>query len=387
MPVNFRVEFKDGRYQARFWDPRTGFDTLRLLPARHWRQLGHDAPKTDTSKWMQLAIVWAAKEAEKIEGADPAAPEKMGLKRLIEWYVATNPNGVGPMTIAKYEDHAARLVGHFGAKTHPEKIGKGEAAAYRTAMLQREDPLRHTTIKRDLVFLRQVIVEGHQAREKTGVDRIRLFKLPRIGKQKSLIQPLTIEEMKKVLAEIHAACPRDGDRIYRIIVRALTTGLRRWPLLHMENSWTDVANLRQKIPGWAMKGGENRWGDHDFEVPICAWAAEVSTPNPRSRYTWANPRSGRPNAQLDRSLQKIADKAGVRRFGLHALRDTFASLLGDNGVHDQLVQILLGHAAATVTRDYMKNQPNALKEAVAKIDALREHLEPTVAANVLRMRR
>jgi integrase len=374
MPVNFRVFF-DGRYQSRFWDPKTGFDTQRIVPARYWRQLGHAVPTTETQKWLQLAIAWATKEAERIEGTDPRAPEKMNLERLIEWYIQANPNGVGPKTIAKYEDHKARLVQHFGATAMPEKIGKDDAAAYRTAMQQREPPLRHTTIKRDLVFLRQAIVEGHQSQEKTGVARIRLFKLPRVTKQKSLIQPLTTEELKKVLASISEACPRDGDRMYRIIVRAFTTGIRRWPLLHMENAWTDVANMRQRIPGWAMKGGENRWEDDDFEVPICAWAAEVSTPNRRSRFTYAK-RNGVPSNQIDTSLHRIADKAGVRRFSLHALRDTFASLLGDNGVHDQIVQILLGHAAATVTRDYMKNQPNALKNAVAKIDELRGQIEP-----------
>jgi hypothetical protein len=50
------------------------------------------------------------------------------------------------------------------------------------------------------------------------------------------------------------------------------------------------------------------------------------------------------------------------------------------------IGVLMGHQASTVTRDYIKRQPNALREAVAVLDALRDKIE-TQPENVKQFRR
>jgi integrase len=164
---------------------------------------------------------------------------------------------------------------------------------------------------------------------------------------------------------------------------AAVTGLRKFPLLNLEHAWVDGTRLRQKIPGWAMKGGEDRWGDDDFTTPLCRWAAELAAG--RGRWVFPNPKTRRPNGQVDRSLWRIAAAAGIPRFSLHDLRNTFASILADRGVHEQVIAVLMGHAAASVTRDYIKRQPTALSDAVAIFDAIRYEIAKA-PANVARFR-
>lgn len=374
MKITVVVKFdrRHGCYRARF---RGGdIDTWRKVPADQFAQAGVPdfAPSV---RGEAVAWAWASAERERIEHGRSDEPTiKLRLHELLRWYIAKNPNDGKESTIAKYEDCQKRLNAHFKHDTLPERVDEDSAVDYRNA--QQARGVRNRTIKGDLIFLKQVIVYGHQHNEKTGVDRVRLWKLPRITKQRALLQALTVDEVRLVLKAVTDACPRDGDRLRRILIYAITTGCRRDPLLRFQVAWCDRATRWQRIPGSAMKGGEHRWGEEDFEVPVCSWAAEVATPTDSSDlYMWPNPRTKKPNNQLDRSLWAIADKAGVRRFSLHELRKTFSSILADNGVHEQIIAVLMGHAASNVTREYIVKQPSALREAVSVFDRLRPYLE------------
>jgi integrase len=289
-----------------------------------------------------------------------------------------------------YRDCAKRLVAFFDPRRLPETISEDDAVGYRNAMQARPEsaggPLRNASIKGDLVYLKQVLLYAYQNRRSTGMAEIQLLTLPRIKRQKSLVHALGAEELAAIAK---ARLQRDKERTVTICLIAAVTGLRKWPLLHFERGWFDAKAQAIRVPGWAMKGGENRWGDEEFEVPVCAWAAELlgqSAERSRSKWLFPNRRTGRPNGQLDRSLVRIAAAASIPAFSLKCLRNTFASLLANAGVHEQVIGVLMGHAASTVTRDYIKRQPNALREAVAKLDELRSKIAAQ-PENVARFRR
>ena len=63
-------------------------------------------------------------------------------------------------------------------------------------------------------------------------------------------------------------------------------------------------------------------------------------------------------------LHRAQKKAGLRRFGWHTLRHTFASHLAVNGIPIRVVQELLGHSTITMTMRYSHVAPGNLRAAV-----------------------
>lgn len=63
--------------------------------------------------------------------------------------------------------------------------------------------------------------------------------------------------------------------------------------------------------------------------------------------------SGKPAlaANFERSFQLVLRNAGLPRYGIHALRHTFASLLFAAGVEVKVISKLLGHASVKITYD------------------------------------
>ena len=57
------------------------------------------------------------------------------------------------------------------------------------------------------------------------------------------------------------------------------------------------------------------------------------------------------SANFERSFQVVLRNAGLPRYGIHALRHTFASLLFAGGVEVKIISKLLGHASVKITYD------------------------------------
>jgi site-specific recombinase XerD len=69
---------------------------------------------------------------------------------------------------------------------------------------------------------------------------------------------------------------------------------------------------------------------------------------------------------IQRTLQRLADKAGVKKVGPHVLRHTGATLFIRNGGDPFSLQQLLGHSSITTTQVYVHMAGTALREAHAK---------------------
>jgi integrase len=72
--------------------------------------------------------------------------------------------------------------------------------------------------------------------------------------------------------------------------------------------------------------------------------------------------------QCRKALDRITRRAGLRSFGWHVLRHTFASALVMRGATMRAVQDLLGHGSLTMTLRYAHLSPDARRDAVRLLD-------------------
>ena len=84
-----------------------------------------------------------------------------------------------------------------------------------------------------------------------------------------------------------------------------------------------------------------------------------------------NWRTGEPekNSSYDTHLYKLCDKAGIKRFSMHALRHTFATRAIERNVPAKALQRLLGHATLAMTTDrYVHVTEDSLFNAVRQFE-------------------
>ena len=85
-----------------------------------------------------------------------------------------------------------------------------------------------------------------------------------------------------------------------------------------------------------------------------------------------NWRTGEPakNSSYDTHLYKLCDKAGIKRFCMHALRHTYATRAIESGMHPKVLQKLLGHASIQTTMDrYVHVTDDSLTNGVRQFEA------------------
>jgi site-specific recombinase XerD len=133
-------------------------------------------------------------------------------------------------------------------------------------------------------------------------------------------------------------------------------GLRVGEALACRVTWLDMHEMILRVRG---KGDKERF------VPVSdrAWSA-IST-----AYVDAAMGDGTLIHYQDRSARKcitsLGRKAGLARpIASHDLRATFATVLGERGVHQRVVQELLGHANGSTTEIYMGVTHKSMREAV-----------------------
>jgi len=300
------------------------------------------------------------------------------LSDLCELYFAVNPRKVADATIARDRINA-RNVCRLIVGMPPDEIDEPVAVRYRIA--REKESVAPRTILNELSFLRMVLDFGLKWQSETGIRALRLLKIPDVG-------DWTEEGVALSQGEVGALLEVADERTRQILVTAVTTMLRRHPLLELRTGWLDLSKKWLSVPReWQKKGKAKR--RYPLEIPLSGWAAhELSAAiGDRSGLVWPSIATGEALTTPWRFLHPLAVTAKTREFSLHDLRTTGATWLREAGVDELGVALLLGHRStfdpatetfhaksSNVTRGYTKMFEPTLRGAVAVFDEIRKKI-------------
>lgn len=209
----------------------------------------------------------------------------------------------------------------------------------------------------------------------------------------SEIEIISDEDIKKMAGAI-SATHKNGTPIYRYghaYILALNTGIRLGEAIALK--WDDVDLERKTI---SIKGNaiivktraEKEAGEGKTTLKIQSSAksrsgtraiplnkAAINSLNELGKVKncefVVSTKQGKPvhPAPFQKTLDRICERAGINRFGTHALRHTFASKLIEAGVDIKVVSKILGHSSVRITYDtYVHILEKHKQSAVDAID-------------------
>jgi integrase len=135
---------------------------------------------------------------------------------------------------------------------------------------------------------------------------------------------------------------------------------------------------------WTIPAGRTKSGrEHRLPLSPMATGIIAAAMERAGRSPWLFPSSvdGKPirPKSASRALMRLRRRLGVKGVGTHDLRRTVATGLGDMGVADEIIERVLNHAPATVTRKHY-NRAERFEEMRAALERWAEKLDWIIAA-------
>lgn len=175
------------------------------------------------------------------------------------------------------------------------------------------------------------------------------------------------DDVLRVLAVTSGA-----DRVF--LETFICTGARRSELFHL--TWDDVNFERREIRLWSRKSRDGSPKERFLPMNDRLWAALRwlwdRRPYPNDPHVFVDdhrgPNTGKPYTSRQHFMERLCVRAGVRRFGFHALRRYVASMLSDRyKVSTVSIQRVLGHEHLSTTDRYIQNIASDLREVMEKL--------------------
>lgn len=183
-----------------------------------------------------------------------------------------------------------------------------------------------------------------------------------------------------------------GDRLERVLLLALVTGLRRGELLGLK--WADIdftqgaLQIRRTLDyvahyGYVESEPKTKSGKRRIILPGFAVDAlkqhrvhqleqrlKVGEAWQESDYVFTGLEGGPMNPRyLNKLFDQMLERAGLQHMRFHDLRHSAATLLLSMEVNPKIVQEILGHSNISMTMDiYSHVLPSMQREAMGKWD-------------------
>jgi len=255
--------------------------------------------------------------------------------------------------VSKYHLERLRQLLPYFADIAAARITRSTAADYRAQRRRQKINISDATINRDVAVLRHVLywAVDEQLLQQNPLARIKLARERRINRR--------VVSVAEEVQLLHAA----PAHLYRIVVAALDTGMRRGELLHQQ--WEDVdlprgvlAVTRSKTPE-----GEKR------EIPLTKRLLSLLSEQPQDSgavFTY----KGQEINGLKRAWKTALRNAQLRHIRFHDLRHSMNTRLMECGVIADVRMALLGHVGGnSVHARYTHVEIGAKRAAIAKLEA------------------
>jgi integrase len=175
------------------------------------------------------------------------------------------------------------------------------------------------------------------------------------GERRIRRQVLSCEEEKKLLLAA-------SEHLYRIIIAALDTGMRRGEITNQ--LWEDIDFSRRILSVTKSKTPE---GDAR-EIPLTSRLYQLLVAN-RSESGLVFTFRGQPVRIVKRAWQGSLRRAGLRHIRFHDLRHTFNTRLMEGGVMQEVRMALMGHSSGQkVHSTYTHVELPVKREAIARLE-------------------
>jgi integrase len=250
------------------------------------------------------------------------------------------------------------LVPYFG-RMKLDAIGPGAIEEFKARKLG--DKIKPKSINNFLTVLRKLLNVAVDYEILDHVPRVKWMKAP-----KGDFDFLSFEEADRLFDA--------AEGQWKTLVHfALSTGLRRGELLALH--WDDLDLVAGRVlvrrNVWrghygTPKNGRNREVPLNDEITMALKAHR----HLRGRFVFCQ-EDGEPLTveAMQWNLHRICRKAGLREFGWHTLRHSFASHLAMRGVPLKAIQELMGHSTIEMTNRYAHLSPDVKKDAVQLLQA------------------
>lgn len=304
-------------------------------------------------------------------------PFRTAVRIFTEDHITT----LKPKSAQRYLLSLIALAPHF-EDTTLQRVSRADLTKF--VAERRKDKVSDSTIRRDLACLSSLFTVAADY-ELCDANPVLPF-LRAKKKAKQLVEAdfrtryLSHAEELAILRQARKeadACRPDSPRwhekfmILCAVALYVDTGLRAQELLRAEWTWVDETAKEITVPGQVTKSGKERTVPlHDRALAILAQIPKhepkAGKPSPYVLWRCA---SGKRFKDLNKTLQRIAAKAGVTDITVHDLRRTCGCrLLQDWKMPMEKVSRWLGHASTEITEQrYAFLKVENLQEAIGRM--------------------
>jgi integrase len=190
---------------------------------------------------------------------------------------------------------------------------------------------------------------------------------------------LTLDEIQRLRKNL-------ADPGHTIFLVAVLCGLRVGELLALKVEDVDLGtamlSIRRSVYENEISTPKTRRSERQLPIPeVLGDAIKKWLRRRPNKSEWLFPsEAGTPlndRNVLYRHIWPVCDRSKIARFRWHALRHTFSTYQGNEGVPIPVLQSLLGHAHADTTMIYTHPLREAKREAVERLAAVLFPLVPT----------
>jgi integrase len=217
----------------------------------------------------------------------------------------------------------------------------------------RPRPRTPASVNRDLACLSKIF---SMAFDNELIDSNRMRRVRLLKESPSRERFITAEEEKRLFAQLTGR----GDHIRSVVTIALNTGMRRGEMLGLQ--WEHVNFFARTVFIAKSKTGRTRTIPMN-NIVFKEFMTLKQDAAPKE-FVFSNARTGVNIDSIKTGWRNACEAAGLVNLRFHDTRQTFATRLRANGVHEWDIRDLLGHTSVRMTSVYTHPTPANLCRAV-----------------------